>query len=112
MDDATFHQAAVVRKHHHLVRCDVFPDADVAHDFAREIVAFVPIGLPVDDVSAEDIEEQVQVDVASHHQRGQICDVPDELPNCRTAELPIERGGRQGAELCNLGWWALGTAVG
>jgi len=74
----SFHQATIVGMQHHLVRDDVFPFANVAHDFTRQLTVFNSINLPADDFSAKDVHEQIQVKIDSLNRSRQIRDVPTE----------------------------------
>jgi hypothetical protein len=63
---------------YHLVRRDVFPHTNIAHDFTRQFAAFGVINLPADDFPTKNIHEQIQVKVDALHRCRQIRDVPTE----------------------------------
>ncbi len=82
-----FHGATVIRVQHHLLGCNVFALANIAHDLTGQLAALSFVDLPAHDFSAKNIHEQVQVKVDPDDQRRQIGDVPaEELVGCRCAQ--------------------------
>ena len=72
---------------YHLLGCNVFALADIAHDLAGQLAALSLVDLPAHDFSAKNIHEQVQVKVDPDDQRRQISDVPaEELLGGRRAQ--------------------------
>lgn len=51
---------------------------NITYDFASELTAFALIDLPAYDFSTGDVQKQVQIEVDSAHQGGQIHYVPAE----------------------------------
>src|SRR5665647_225014 len=74
----TFHRAAIVRVQHYLVRCNVFPLANITHDRTGQFTALSLVDLPAYDFSAKNIQKQVKVKIDADDPSRQIRDVPAE----------------------------------
>ncbi|VVE85955.1 hypothetical protein PSP31121_05589 [Pandoraea sputorum] len=60
----------------HLIGLYRFARAQVIEDFAGQYAAFLGINLTADDLAAEHVQKQVQIEILPAHRRGQIRDVP------------------------------------
>ena len=90
--------------HRQLARADALAHADVAQQLAGQLGTLAIEHLPADDLAAEQILKQVQIEVLAAHLGGQIGDVP--------TENLIGPGGYQGPWLAALLRCALQAPMG
>ena len=88
------HGRAIVRMHRQLARANVLPRTAVAQQLAGQFGALAIEHLPADNLAAEQILEQVQVEVLDTHRGRQIRNIP--------AKHLIGPGGGQGARAAAL----------